>query len=371
MGIKDFFKALKRYGYKREYIIFKKDFKNKVITIDGDILFRPAKSWSFEYRKKNKYIFLIYFIRMIMRFIKNNSFPIFVFDGQTGQLKNDENKKRKKERKKYIDKLQIYEKRKEIFKKRRMKTFILFPKIFTKKIKHRICLFSKSYHENYKKYQANKSIWNSLYKQHIWVHPTPDEKKLLIQILKNLNIPVYVIDNYEAETFCGFLNRNKIADYIISQDTDCILSGKNHVKKYNNTHSKFEIVRKNNVLKILNFNEEELFNYCMLLGSDFTKRIKGWGIVKNYNTIKKCKDNGTKIVYNKYGMEIIKEIKGYITHEFHINNELREIKEIKEKNFDLLIKKIKINVELKKINFLLNGHKFLNNINNFYRKFQE
>jgi 5'-3' exonuclease len=46
----------------------------------------------------------------------------------------------------------------------------------------------------------------------------------------------------------------------------------------------------NEVLKELDFNEEEMLDFCIMCGTDYNKNIKGVGPVKSYNLIKKYKN---------------------------------------------------------------------------------
>jgi hypothetical protein len=105
----------------------------------------------------------------------------------------------------------------------------------------------------------------------------------------------------------------------------------------------------------MKFNEEELFIFALMIGTDFNKKFKlGMGHVRCRNFILQNKDKIKIIIEKRYGIEKINKIKNYILYNFP-NINLSRLKKLKEiKNFKSLIKNIYNKENFNKVLSLLN-----------------
>jgi hypothetical protein len=349
MGLPGFYKILKHKNVNYE----PKNMKVKGFSaIDTMVYLRCAKCYA--YGSKNKYKFIDYFIRMIINFLMSENFPIFVFDGKRSHLKGGELNMRSNILNK--NKLKLDETKKNIlnFKIKRSKMFNKLPKFFKKRIKHNICMYSNDYFFGYNNYVKKKKEFIRRDKN-LSVNPTKEDIKNLKYVIKNLGFPLYTIDNYEAESFCGFLSRNKYVDYVFTNDSDIILSATNFIKNYKNSLKTYDVYFKNEILEKMKFNEEELFIFALMIGTDFNKKFKlGMGHVRCRNFILQNKDKIKIIIEKRYGIEKINKIKNYILYNFP-NINLSRLKKLKEiKNFKSLIKNIYNKENFNKVLSLLN-----------------
>jgi 5'-3' exonuclease len=87
------------------------------------------------------------------------------------------------------------------------------------------------------------------------------------------------------------LVKNNFADAVITKDSDVLAcSTPCIITKINIEKSSFSVINMNKILKELQFNEEEMLDFCILCGTDYNQNIKGFGPVKSYSLIQKYKN---------------------------------------------------------------------------------
>jgi flap endonuclease-1 len=171
------------------------------IAIDTEGLlykFRHASEKQTTYEKKRYHIYAI--VLHAIKFLNENIIPIYVFDGKPPEAKYENClEKRYNEREKNL------------------KKFLEIESIFLKMIEN-----------NNESIITDPSIikileeYESAQNRCIFVNKI--QRQECMNILHLLGIP-YINVNAEAECVCVYLAKHKIVDYVLSEDTDCIVYG--------------------------------------------------------------------------------------------------------------------------------------------------
>jgi 5'-3' exonuclease len=280
------------------------DMHSKRVVIDANCFIYKAKSAQL----KNIYSIQTYYLRMINNLLENNIKFIFVFDGlKSCSLKQDEQIKRLNDRKKQKNKIDGMTEATTLLKeiKKILSLNPIFKDVFERSI------FSKQL--SLMEVKLKKSIKNYN------THPTISEKRHLVEFLKKLNVGVIIIDNHDAENLCCYMGNIGLVDYIFSTDSDCMMLSHKvpYIYDYNNTDTTFSYLNGEMAMKSLNYkNIEQFHNFCILLGTDYAKRIRGNGPVTSNNKILSSLDNGNSEVVAAYGKDLIVKIKNEITYNY-------------------------------------------------------
>ena len=203
--------------------------EKKIIAIDTSLYL-----YKYSYSYQN---FLMGFINQISKLLDNNIIPIYVFEGTPPPEKNDIIQMR-------------YDKR--------------------NKLKNRISLLKIEYDKcthNNEKNKINMEI-SRLSKQiiHVNKHMTDQLKEMLdILNIKHIN------SIGESDGMCAYLYKNKFIDATISDDMDILVSGCNHMIKFD----KKQVLHYdlNHILNILNLDYDKFVDMCVIFGCDYIKPI--------------------------------------------------------------------------------------------------
>lgn len=263
MGIKGFYSFIKKYVPNAIKIINIKDLKNLTLSVDANMMIyknvMAIRKNGYDIYNNNKKITHIHSMKLKLNgFKKYNINPIFVFDGCAGEEKSEVIKKRKNM---YIKMKKIYEKTK------------------------------------------NKNIYYRI------EDITNEEINECKEVIKSYGYTV-IDSKEEADSQCP-----KISDYIISDDGDIILHGGNYLLKNFSVNEKknFLIISRHEILKKLNFTQEQLITFGILLGCDYCNKTispkKALKIVTEYKTFENIFKN--KII--KYDINYTKAFVKYIT----------------------------------------------------------
>ena len=110
--------------------------------------------------------------------------------------------------------------------------------------------------------------------------------------LRLLNIP-YVIAPSEAEAYCAWLCKSKFVDAVATEDMDSLCFGSPLLlRNFNTALSQKLLVEEYNLHKILEglqFTMEQFVDLCILLGCDYSATIRGVGMKRAFEYIKKYK----------------------------------------------------------------------------------
>lgn len=287
MGIKDLLKYARKRGYKDGKIIDIAEMRGSKVAVDVSIWAYRAKNAESE---TNKYPIIRYFLRMIHRFVTNNIYPVFVFDGKSPKMKMGELHKREKKAK---DQLMRYERNEDAIKK--IEVLMSDDDVLLDTIPER------NNNVDSEKYtvllRKRKKYLQSLNK------PKKEDYDLLKAVLDSMFIPYIVIDHHDAEHLCSYLQAHGKVKWIMSSDTDCLVipGVTGIIHGYKNNIDQFDIHYKKDIMDALGFHDErQLLNYAVLLGGDYNDRIYREGMIKSWKFITNSHDCGEEIARKKH-----------------------------------------------------------------------
>ena len=259
MGIKGLKKLIQKHAPEGITNIELKDLKGKTVCIDSSILI-----YQFRYINSSDNFHIVGFYNKIVEFLEIGIIPIFVFDGKPPEAKMETLKKRRENREKLQQKVI----------KLKARTFDEF--IDTDSETEN----SQTFLQEISRIEKNILI---ITKQHYLD---------VIELLEYIGIQYYNEEFGEAEAYCAFLQKQGIADYILTEDTDSLTFGGSNVLfkstsvKSSSVTFKFTLYKLENILSSLNFNQDEFIDLCILCGCDYTCTIPKIGPVNAYNIIK-------------------------------------------------------------------------------------
>ena len=244
------------------------EFKGKTAAIDGYIwLHRGCLSCAREIAL-NQFTtsYINFFMKKLNLLLENNIKVIIVFDGGELPAKHYTNQKRKNERKEHLKKALEYDK---------------------------IGLINEA-DEHFKlSIEINENIITHL-----------------LTILKKKNIN-FIVSPYEADPQLSFLTRNKISDFVITEDSDLIPYRCPNIIFKLDQNGNCEYLIYDNIFKInlfQNFNSDMIIEACVLSGCDYLPSIPKIGIKTAIKLISKYKNGLTVIsILRKDGSYMIPE----------------------------------------------------------------
>lgn len=246
MGIKDFFKVVRKYAPSAIKQTNITKYTGKRFGIDANLMIYKLilAIRKNGYDLKNNEIVTTHIHTMLLKLLAFKRYgikPIFVFDGKPPEIK----KKVLEDRDKHWSKLKEQYERAE------------------------------SEEEKKKYFQFYKEI----------------TKKEINDVMKLLLIfgCIVIKAKGEADPLLASLYKEGIIDYIVTDDPDilafggCIILKNFHVDK----NKLIEEIDLKDILKGLSLNMDSLIDLVVLLGTDYCPKIKGVGMVKAYSLIKK------------------------------------------------------------------------------------
>ena len=256
MGIKEISKILNNcdeYKHGKYYGIDElREIGIKCVAIDSSI---------FLYKFGNGYRVLVpAFVSLIMRFIDNDILPICFFDGKKSKLKAGTHEKRRENNRRIEQKIKESIERGDI----------------TSVIRH------------------SKSKKNF----------TSSDISTIQECLGALNIPYFIIDEYESEGLMGYMMRMSYIDAAITEDTDILIYTDIGYWLRDYRDKKFQVIELYELFDQLQISHRSFIDLAIALGTDFNNRILG-----PKTAYKKIKEYGTLYNIKKYEPEIIKAAK--------------------------------------------------------------
>jgi len=284
--------------------------KGKKIAIDTNLYM-----YKFMYNNEN---YLNHFYNMIGKFRKYNIVPIFIFDGKPPK-----------------EKQKTLEERKEVRIEREKKIEILKTKIRSYSSQPEVVVKEKDINM----VEIEKEL-NKLEAENVKV--TRDKLGRTKELFKLMGIP-FIQGDMEAELLSVKLCDLKIADCVMSDDTDVIALGcKMVLTNYNIQNEYIDVFYLNKILFDLKLDYKSFLDLCILLGNDYVDRPKGLSVDDCYKIIKrdKCFENiklKETIDYNK--IRDLYNLQKVILNQEKISEEIINCKE----NLELLETFIKDN----------------------------
>lgn len=244
---------------------------------------------------------IVEFFMFICALLSYKIIPIFVFDGKTTELKNEVKNKRKQNKIKSQEKLSSINKNTN-------------PKDYMKTL---ACVWT-----------PNDKIYDDLIKLFIFTgcpfFPANHDIKLEVDPLLDC----------EADIVCGWLStrsptnkkygNDNYCDAVVSCDSDIMLFGADHLivdNFYNlSNDANLTVIFKQKLLEDINFTEDQLLDYSIISGNEYSKGITGIGPNRAYNIIMCMKS------FNKY--------KRFILNSKNENNKIKKKKNESGEEFE-------------------------------------
>ena len=223
--------------------------------------------------------------RLILRLLKNQITPIFIFDGKPPKEK-DEVLQSRKEKKDFMN-----------IKKNLIEKCIQLEKTNYEDFKKNIEEFVENTNSDFvindieirDLYEKNNEILvkdcEKLTKKIIYVtsyHIDSSKKLFDLFGIKYIHAPC------EAESLLAMLCKNNIVDGCISEDTDILPNGGHlFLRNFNADKNTIEEYCLHGILNNLNLTNDKFIDLCILCGCDYTTKINGMGPITAYKII--CK----------------------------------------------------------------------------------
>ena len=259
MGIKNLNSILLKKGipiYRKKMY----ELKMSIVAIDFSLFY-----YRFLYNKNNP---VECFLKQITMFFKHNILPLYVLDGTAPVAKQFILEKRNSKRQKIIDELNIlsqyspsdFDSNEDILKKR-------IEKLEKKCIK-----------------------FNS------------EDLNKLVTFFNLLGIPV-ISTNYESDWILSILSKEKLVDYVLSEDSDLLTFGtKRIIRNFSLMNESFNLYELDEILHYLRISHEQLVEISILCGCDYCSKIKCYTCYESFENIQKYGS-----IENLYKKNIIKE----------------------------------------------------------------
>ena len=233
--------------------------------------------------------------RLILRLLKNNINPIFIFDGKPPKEKNDIIQERK-------NKKEFLHMKREIMEIIQNNLDLDFNKIkskigdYIKKNNDSYIIDDETIKENMVKSKDDLEYDIEKIKKkiiHIKSYHIESSKKLF-----DLFGIRYIHAPCEAESFLAELSKNEIIDACITEDMDILANGgKLFLKNFSADKNYVDEYCLEGILINLELNYEQFLDLCILCGCDYTTKIYGMGPINAYKLLKKY-DNIENILEN-------------------------------------------------------------------------
>jgi flap endonuclease-1 len=231
--------------------------------------------------------------RLVLRLLKNNITPVFIFDGKPPAEKSDTLKVRREKRDFLNIKKEIFNYYSNIDKSE----FNNFEK-FEENIKEYI---SENYDSSDFKLNINdtkllfeksntelKEEYDKIVKKIIYVKQSHIESAMKLFDLFGIS---YIQAPSEAETLMAVLCKDGFIDGCISEDTDILANGGTlFLRNFNASSSTIEEYCLQGILSCLNFTYDQFVDMCILCGCDYMPKINSLGPVNAYKFVNEYKN---------------------------------------------------------------------------------
>jgi flap endonuclease-1 len=254
MGIKGIKNLIKKFAPEAFETTTLNLLRGKTICIDSSIFL-----YKFRYIHKTDNFHILGFLNLINKFNEYNIKCIFVFDGKPPQAKSETLKLRREKKEKIKERIVA------------LKNLVQGPEFIN----------SDSEEEQLED-QTLVSEIQRLERTIITI--TRQHSLEVIELLKSIGIP-FLVANSEAEKACVYLQKHRHADFILTEDTDCLTFGGHSVifAKANI----YTVCHLNKILNGLNLTMAQFIDLCILCGCDYTTTIPGVGPATALKYIKK------------------------------------------------------------------------------------
>jgi flap endonuclease-1 len=242
--------------------------------------------------------------RLILRLLKNQITPLFVFDGKPPEEKNGTIQERKEKKEIMNIKKNIIEDCIKIEKKNYEE-------------------FKENVNDLLKKKNKNEQLHIDEYELKDWFNKSDEELKLeaekigkKIIYVKQHHIEsckklfdlfgikyIQIEEGGEAEGILSMLCKNNIIGGVITEDSDILANGGGILlKNFSSDKNDIEENCLEGILNCLELTQDEFIDFCILCGCDYTEKIPNLGpmnaikVIHKYKNIEKFLENNDKYV---------------------------------------------------------------------------
>jgi flap endonuclease-1 len=225
--------------------------------------------------------------RLILRLLKNNIIPIFVFDGKPPPEKEEILMERRLKKEFMHMKKEIYE------------LIIKFKDFPLDVITNLINMYIKNHNQLFKIDQEHiHDMKNKTYEE---IREEIEKINRKIINIKSVHIQSakelfrlfgisYIDTDCEAESMLAFMNKNNMIDACITEDMDILAGGgKIFLKNFSADKNIVDEYCLDGILETLELTHDEFIDLCILSGCDYTPKISGMGSLSAYKLVKKYK----------------------------------------------------------------------------------
>lgn len=259
MGINQLYKLIQEFAPEAIEQVNFENFHHKKIAIDFSLIFYQFLMMNVFDSEEDKIASgLQYIINHAKSFVRRYMVPIYVFDGQCPQLKNDY--EREKRREKYKQNFDKYE--------------------------------QAQINNDHNEMMKYKRLLNRL---------TSRDIEIIQDMLRLLGIP-FIQAPGEAEAQCAYLSDNNIVDYVATEDMDSIPFRCKFFLRHFKNFTKHPSVKVNLMIVMEKFDVtyDELVDLCILCGCDYMPPIPRVGsktaykLIQQHRNIETILENETK-----------------------------------------------------------------------------
>ncbi len=232
--------------------------------------------------------------RLILRLLKNNINPVFVFDGKPPKEKDDTLQERKQKRE-----------------------FLFMKKEIIELIKHNKCDDKNEINQKINEYIKNNNDSFKIQDDKLELYLSEDfnydeeiekiNKKIVSVKSHHIESSKKLFDYFgityihapcEAESLLAVLSKKKMIDCCITEDMDILANGCDiFLKNFSAEKNYVDEYCLKGILENLEMTHDQFIDLCILCGCDYTSKIYGIGYVNAYKLIKKY-DNIEGILEN-------------------------------------------------------------------------
>jgi flap endonuclease-1 len=238
--------------------------------------------------------------RLILRLLKNQIIPVFVFDGKPPKEK-DETLQYRREKRDFLsvrknvleNSISIEKTNYDNFKNILIENVKNISETYILEEDEIKMLFEKSSDEIEK--EIEKVAKKIIYVTHIHIE---NAKKLF-----DLFGIQYIHEQCEAESLMSVLCKESIIDGCISEDSDILVNGGAlFLRNFNADKNTIDEYCLEGILNNLNLTLDQFIDMCILIGCDYTTKINGMGpmtaykLILKYNNIEKVLENNNKFI---------------------------------------------------------------------------
>lgn len=254
------------------------EYSGKKIAIDIENMLYKFRSAAGKQSFHKQEFFHIYSLLLnVIKFLDNGILPIYVFDGKPPDAKKENclDKRYKEKEKNYQELVLIEEQFQKIIQEKNN---------YAEKNNPFIDEDFDEFHNCSVKYVSDQDtdeiLRNLEMAQNKLTIVTKKHRQECKELLDKLGIP-YLCLEAEAECVCIYLCAKGLADYVYSEDTDCITYGSSVVSEFNDllilkkgmNDSFYEFSTKK-FLETINFTRDQFIDFCILMGCDYCPSSK-------------------------------------------------------------------------------------------------